>query len=227
MQQRSDPNDPDPATLDAFVYVVLNESVALEVSGAFEAAERSAREGLTLARKLQSLPLEARLLEQLATALTWNDRQQPAASVAEEALGVSELVGDAALVANCSGTLAFTLWRASRSDEAMTEAQRRPTESMNRLGHLVEGMILAERGNVEGARTALTAAVAAAAKEQNAVAEGDALVALASTAADEERDYLVSRAITAYRRAGHWRSKALPAHIDLRTTVPGIRSAPP
>lgn len=200
---------------DAMGYVLLNESVAFEYQGHFSQAVSSAREGVHLARRAQSLALEARLLEQLALTLGWIGSHNLAISVGEEALGLSELIGDAALEENCIGTLAFILWRADRSEDA--SALVFPSARPGGLSRLVQALVLVDRGSILDARQALTALIERSGADGTFVEEADARVAVSGLLASEsERRSQLSLAAAAYRRAGHWRGSCLPDEADLR-----------
>lgn len=208
-------DDLSVASEDALGYVLLNESVAWELQGAFDRAAESARQGVQIARRIQSSALEARLLEQLALTLGWHGSHDSAVNVAEEALGISELIGDVALVGTCTGTLAFILWRASRSEEAsdLVFSLSRPSG----LSRLVRALVLIDKGAIDEAQDALSALVECAGDDGTFVEEGDARIALAGILdAKVERAAQLQRAADAYRRAGHWRASRLPDAADLR-----------
>lgn len=206
---------PSVASQDALGYVLLNESVAWEHQGAFDAAVDSARQGVRVARGIGSAALEARLLEQLALTLGWRGSHALAATVGEEALGISETIGDVALVGTCTGTLAFVLWRADRSEEAA--ALVHPVPAPGGLSQLVSALVLIDQGAIHEARGALSALIDHAEAEGEPLAEADARIALAGIEETAvERRVQLDRAAAAYGRAGHWRGAQLPAAANLR-----------
>lgn len=212
--------EPSVASQDALGYVLLNDSVAWEHGGAFDAAIDSARQGVQVARGIGSAALEARLLEQLALTLGWRGSHALAATVGEEALGISELIGDVALVATCTGTLAFVLWRAGRTEEAV--ALVLPVPAPGGLSRLVGALVLIDQDAIHEAREALSVLVDHAEADGEPLAEADARVALAGIVDTEvERRAQLERAAAAYRRAGHWRGAQLPAADNLRAAAWG------
>jgi hypothetical protein len=140
-------------------------------------------------------------------------------------LGISELIGDVALLGTCTGTLAFVLWRARRTDEAA--ALVLPVPAPGGLSRLVGALVLIDQGDIHEAREALLALVDRAEADGEPLAEADARVALAGIVDLEvERRAQLERAAAAYRRAGHWRGAQLPDAANLRAAPSGCPAIP-
>ncbi len=211
-------DEADPQVRDALCYVHLNESVAYEITGAFERARSSAATGLLVARELASVGLEARLLGQIALALTWLGRHPAAIGASEEALALSRDVGDARMVDDSLGTVALCLWRAGRHDEIADLPAARAPRGWETLCLV---LALVQRGDGRAARRSAIEQVAHLDREErHSVELGDALICLAVDAEGPEQDQLIEDARIAYERTSHWRARVLPEYLDLAATPP-------